>query len=205
MLFWNVAKAYTDTDFIIALDELKKASPKAADDFIVQTPSVFCKAFMNTNSRCDVIVNNMAETFNVYIVQGKAKHLIHMLEDIRHALIKRIVLKRITIEKAIDDVCPRIRVKLEKEREESRNCHPLPSRNIIFEVTHKLDSVHVDMNLGCCTYRRWDLTGVPYYHTIACSTWLKEDVEGFLHPYFKREMYLKAYGGSILPCNGEKH
>ena len=22
---------------------------------------------------------------------------------------------------------------------------------------------------------------------------------------FKREMYLKAYGGSILPCNGEKH
>ena len=39
------------------------------------------------------------------------------------------------MEKAANDVCPKTRVKLEKEREESRNFHPLPLGNIIFEVT----------------------------------------------------------------------
>ena len=51
MLFWNVAKAYNDIDFRIALDELKKAFPKVSDDFIVQNPRVFCRACMNTNSK----------------------------------------------------------------------------------------------------------------------------------------------------------
>ena len=104
MLFWNVAKAYNDTDFRIALDKLKKASPNAVDEFIIHYPRVFCRAFMNTTSKSDVIVNNMAETFNVYIVQARAKHLIYMLEDIRLALMERIVLKRTTMEKPTDDV-----------------------------------------------------------------------------------------------------
>lgn len=183
MLFWNAAKAYNDTDFKISLDELKNASPKATDDFLTHNPSVFCRAFMNTNNKCDVILNNMVETFNAYIALARAKYLIYMLEDIRLTLIERIVLKRTTIEKTTDGVCPRIRVKLEKEREESRNCHLLPSRNRIFEVTHKLDSVHVDMNLSCCTCRSSNLRGASCCHAIACSIWLKEDVEGFLHPY----------------------
>lgn len=63
----------------------------------------------------------------------------------------------------------------------------------------------MDKNLGSCTCKTSDLIGIPYYHAIACSTWLKEDVESFLHLYFKREMYLKLYGGLILPCNREKH
>ena len=90
----------------------------------------------------------MAGTFNAYIVQARTKHIIYMHQDIRLVLMERIVLKRTTMEKETDDVCPRIRVKLEKDREESRNCHPLPLGNRTFEVTHKLDSVHVDINLG---------------------------------------------------------
>jgi len=71
-------------------------------------------------------MDKMVEPFNAYMVQARAKHLIYMPEDIRIALMEKIVLKRTTMKKAADDVCPRIRVKLEKEREESRNCHPVP-------------------------------------------------------------------------------
>ena len=45
MLFWNVSKTYNDIDFRIPLDELKLASPKVANDFIVQNPRVFYRAF----------------------------------------------------------------------------------------------------------------------------------------------------------------
>ena len=48
---------------------------------------------MREDSKCDVIVNNMAETFNAYVVYARTKHLIDMLEDIRMALMERIVVK----------------------------------------------------------------------------------------------------------------
>jgi len=34
---------------------------------------------------------------------------------------------------------------------------------------------------------------------------LKKDAKIFLHPYFKKEMYLKAYEGAIRSYLGEKH
>ena len=57
-------------------------------------PKVLCRAFLKTSTKVDVIVNNLAETFNGYIINGRTKHLIHMLEDIITALMKRLVMKR---------------------------------------------------------------------------------------------------------------
>lgn len=51
-----------------------------------------------------MIVNNIAETFNAYIVQAIAKHLLFMLEDIRIALMQRIVVKRGLMENVGDEV-----------------------------------------------------------------------------------------------------
>ena len=86
----------------------------------------------------------MAETFNAYVVHVRAKHVIYMLEDIRLALMERIALKRGHIEKVDDEIFPRARERLEKERQDAKNCHPLSSENTVFEVGHKLDSLHVD-------------------------------------------------------------
>ena len=68
----------------------------------------------------------MAETFNAYIVHARAKHLIHMLEDIRVSLMERIVVERAFMEKTVDDVWPRIKFKLQKVIDEARNCFPCP-------------------------------------------------------------------------------
>jgi len=96
----------------------------------------------------------------------------------------------------------RMKAKFEKEREEPRNCNPLPSSNSIFEVTLRLDRPHVDMNAATSTCRKRDLTGLPCCHVIGCSTWLKQDVEDLLHPFFKKKKYTQVYQGAILPCQG---
>ena len=84
-------------------------------------------------------MNNMAETFNAYIVHATAECIIYMFVDIRVALMERIVIKRPLTATIEDLICPRIRTMLEKEREKSRNCFPLPSSNMTFKVAHKLE------------------------------------------------------------------
>ncbi|KAJ8424131.1 hypothetical protein Cgig2_024374 [Carnegiea gigantea] len=91
------------------------------------------RAFVREDSECYVIVNNVAENFNAYVVHVRTKHLIDMLEDIRIVLMERIVVKSSIMEASKDDICPRIRSKLEKEKEEARNCFPVSSGNKVFQ------------------------------------------------------------------------
>ena len=107
--------------------------------------------------------------------------------DIRIALMQRIIGEKGLMENASDDVRLSIQAKFEKERDESRNCNRLLSGNRVFEVTHKFDNLHVDMNVAHCSYRKWNLTGISCYHAIAYSTCLKQNAEDSLPPFFKRE------------------
>ena len=97
--------------------DLKLVSPKAKEDFLAQKPRSFYRAFMTTTYKCHYVVNNMVETFNAYIVHAGSKHLIYKLEDIRMALMEKMVVKKRTMETSEDEICPRIRSKLEKEKE----------------------------------------------------------------------------------------
>lgn len=92
--FWKIAKAYNMEDYNDALDELEQIDPAAIVAFNRYNPKVFCRAFMNTSMTSDAITNNMAETFNCYIVNARTKHLIYMLDDISSALMQSIVMKR---------------------------------------------------------------------------------------------------------------
>lgn len=49
-------------------------------------PKVLCRAYMKTETCVYVIMNNLAKTFNGYIIHARTKHLIYMLEDIEQSL-----------------------------------------------------------------------------------------------------------------------
>ncbi|KAJ8447201.1 hypothetical protein Cgig2_030432 [Carnegiea gigantea] len=95
-------------------------------------------AAVEEDSKCDVIVNNMAKTFNAYVVYIRTKHLIDMLEDIRMTLMERIVVSRDIMQASEDDTYPRIGSKLDKEKEEVRNSFPIPSSNKVFQIVNHL-------------------------------------------------------------------
>ena len=69
-------------------------------------------------------------------------------------LMERIVVKRFIMEASEDDICPRIRSKLKKEKQEVRNCFPIPAGNKVFQVKHRLDSLVVDLNQSKCTCKK---------------------------------------------------
>lgn len=205
ILFWKAAHAYNVADYNDALQKMAEVSSAAVDDFKAANPTCFCRAFIKTDTKCDVIVNNLAETFNGYIIQARTKHIIYMLEDIRSALMQRLVQKRQAMEKSTAIVCPRIQVKLNKEKEEAANCMAMPSSDILFQVNHRMDSLNVNLEKKTCTCRKWNLRGIPCCHAISCIFFLHMEAEAFVDECYLRATYLKAYNGSIPPCEGERH
>ena len=83
-----------------------------------------------THTKTDVIMNNLAETFNGYIINTRTKHLIYILENIITTLMYRLVLKRQEMDRSSDVESPRIQAKLEIEKEEVAICFPLAYKSI---------------------------------------------------------------------------
>lgn len=59
ILFWKVAHAYNVVDYNDALQKMAEVSSVVVDDFNVANPKCFCRSFLRTNTKCDVIVNNL--------------------------------------------------------------------------------------------------------------------------------------------------
>ncbi|GAV92128.1 hypothetical protein CFOL_v3_35509, partial [Cephalotus follicularis] len=72
----------------------------------------WCKAYFSTQPKCDIIDNNLAETFNGWILQDRTKAIVSMLEDIRVAIMKRIHEEKIYADKWSGDTAPRIMKKI---------------------------------------------------------------------------------------------
>ncbi|KAH9613758.1 hypothetical protein KSS87_007755 [Heliosperma pusillum] len=205
LMFWNCAKAYNEADFNEALEALREVDHKAAEAFIACRPTLFCRAFIQTHTKNDVIVNNMAETFNAYIVDARSKHVIYMLEEIRSLLMQRIMEKKTEMEASSDVVCPRVQVRLEEEKHKAAACFVLPSKPTLFQVTYGIDNLSVDLEARTCTCRKWDLTGIPCFHAVAAIFEKHGYAEDYVHDMYKREAYLQSYNLSISPCPGQRH
>lgn len=204
-LFWRAAKAYNEADYNDALEEMKKVNPLSVDAFKSYNPKVFCRRFMNTDTKVDVIVNNLAETFNGYIITARTKHLLYMLEEIRTALMQRFAVKKGEMEKSPGCLCPRIQVKLDKTTKKAADCIVVPSTTTLFQVTEKMDVLNVDMNARSCTCGVWDLTGIPCQHAVACIFFCRKNAEDFVAHWYTKETYNISYASSIPPCFGERH
>ncbi|XP_039127844.1 uncharacterized protein LOC120263931 [Dioscorea cayenensis subsp. rotundata] len=95
--FWNVAKSSSQPEMRKQLDRMKslKGGVKAAEELLERWPiSGWCLEFFNDIVKCDVIDNNMCETFNGVILDSRSKPIITMLEDIRQYVMTRVVVKR---------------------------------------------------------------------------------------------------------------
>ncbi|XP_048489808.2 uncharacterized protein LOC125491764 [Beta vulgaris subsp. vulgaris] len=205
LMFWKAAKAYSLADYNEALAEMEAENPNAVTDFKAHNSKVFCRAFLDTTTKVDVITSNLSETFNGYIINARTKHLIYLLEDIRVGLMQRLVVKRQAMEGSSAQLCPRITSRLEKEKEWAANCTPIPSTNTVFQVNHGMDSLTVDLQARSCTCKKWDLTGIPCCHAVSCIFFCHKDAEDYVSGYYTRDIYLQSYGGSIPPVVGDRH
>jgi hypothetical protein len=91
---WKAANAYTVHGFQREMEAMKKLSPAAHTYAEKIDPHMWARAFFDITPRCDLIMNNLCEFFNSYIIKARDKQIITMLEMIRKKLMKRYQKKR---------------------------------------------------------------------------------------------------------------
>ncbi|XP_039138992.1 uncharacterized protein LOC120276335 [Dioscorea cayenensis subsp. rotundata] len=168
--FWNTSRATYQPEMQKQLQIMRnvKGGTKAVEVLLERWPiSSWCLACFNDVVQCDVIDNNMCETFNGVLVETRAKPIISMLEDIRKYVMNRIVVKREYALKWDFDLGPNIVAKLEKERNKcakwhiewnGATSHEVSCDDILSQVK---ESYVVGLPNRSCSCGKWDKSGLP--------------------------------------------
>ncbi|XP_074295497.1 uncharacterized protein LOC141623303 [Silene latifolia] len=203
--FWKCVKATSKGDYECELAQLKGISKQAYDDFIRRSPEHFCKSFFKTHSCCDVVDNNMAETFNSFILLSRYKPIVSMLEDIRMALMERNRKNLELVKRFVDGVAPRISQKLEESYEQQQNCECKwngEDTQSGFEVIHNGVSHAVNIDQKTCSCRSWDLTGIPCCHGMSALLYMRIQPETTLPKWYTLQTYKQTYSNFLKPVPG---
>jgi hypothetical protein len=123
-----------------------------------------------------------------------------MFEKIRSQIQHRYYTKRKEAnEKMEGTITPKIRDKLRKYTEFSRDVEVSPATNGVFGVESHGKNYVVELNLRACSCRRWQLTGIPCSHAIACMRHYRIKPESMVSNCYSLATYMQAYGGHIFP------
>ena len=114
--FWKCARTCNEFELRAELDTLKGLN-EATYDLLMEKREVktWSLAYALETSKCDVIDNNMCETFNGLIVEARFKPIISMLEEIRVYVMRRLVKNKLAANSWKREIGARIITKLEKK------------------------------------------------------------------------------------------
>ncbi|KAM3355690.1 hypothetical protein P3S68_022403 [Capsicum galapagoense] len=179
---------------------MAKLDPKTSEWFINKPPIHWSRAFISSFSKCDVLLNNLCESFNSVILHVKDKHIWTMTKSIRIYLMSRLQKNREKMMKYCQRICSRIIVKQEKNKAKAVECFVTKSDQFHYQIEDiYIRLFSVDLKNKICSCRRWELIGIPYNHVIA-AIWIKKDEpEMYVHEYYAVKQYLKSYNPLIFP------
>lgn len=209
MHFWICARTTNQPQFLKEIETLRFKNEEAYNYLLEHwDPKYWSLAFYSDFSKCDVIDNNMCETFNGVIIEARCKPIISMLEDIRIYIMRRLVKNRQYGRNWKTEYGPRILSKLEKYRKLSTKWevdwnggryHEVFWENVYEQVK---ESFSICLSERTCSCRFWDISGVPCQHAITAIQYEGDDPVNYLNEYYKREVYLKAYEHMLHPVKG---
>lgn len=119
-LMWKAAKATYPQQWERYMQELRKVNEEAFRHLIKIPPRFWSRSRFSFNPKCDVLVNNMSETFNSVIIGPRTKPIVTMLEELRVYLMERWAENRRKVDLYEKNIMPRIMQKLKKLRGETK-------------------------------------------------------------------------------------
>ncbi|KAH0722696.1 hypothetical protein KY289_005740 [Solanum tuberosum] len=70
-VFWRIAKSTFEAEMKDNIQAMKKLGQKCLDDLLWYNLNTWCKKYFQDYSKCDVVDNNMAESFNAWILLAR--------------------------------------------------------------------------------------------------------------------------------------
>ena len=102
-------------------------------------------------------------------------------------------------------LCPKIQKKLDKYTDWAANCMVFGAGQKVFKVVSMNHSYIVDLEIETCDCKRWDLSGIPCHHAIACARNERIDPGSLVHECYSVETYKKAYAFNVKPVRDQEH
>ncbi|XP_060182039.1 uncharacterized protein LOC132611661 [Lycium barbarum] len=140
--FWRCSKAIFEVKFRSELDKMSKLGNDNCDDLLHYPEKSWVRAHFKEHSKCDVVENNMCETFNSWILSCRHKLIITMLEEIRRKIMTRQCDMIKFANTWISEISPMARLTLEDNKEMARGCKVLWNADVGFEIGEELEPEH---------------------------------------------------------------
>ncbi|XP_071916372.1 uncharacterized protein [Coffea arabica] len=203
---WKAAKATTLAKFSTKMRELAEIDIEAAKWLGTKQPIEWTRSHFRTFSKCDMLLNNICESFNSKILHAREEHIVGLMESLRHYVMTRLQQNRDMAKSKWKKLkfCPRIMKRVKKNMDMATQCFPIKSNDDDYEVGCPYGETYcVNIKERMCTCRKWDLTGIPCSHAISAIWIARKDPMDFIDQCYSVEAYLKCYANCILPVNGE--
>ncbi|WCJ40102.1 hypothetical protein M5689_021033 [Euphorbia peplus] len=103
---WAAARSTFEIGLKDKLRRLEVLDEKCVRDLMYYNIESWCRTYFKTYTKCDVVDNNMSETFNGWILAAMHKSIITMLEEIRVQVMNKIHKLREFASTWISDISP---------------------------------------------------------------------------------------------------
>ncbi|KAL3330996.1 hypothetical protein AABB24_034678, partial [Solanum stoloniferum] len=202
--FWRCAKSSFEVKFQDEMDKLDKLGNKICGDLLHYEKKTWCKAYFKEHAKCDVVENNMCETFNSWILAARHKSIITMLEEIRHKIMDRNVEMRKFVDTWISDISPMASLVLEENKDYARDCQVRFNGQFGYEILDGHYRHIIDIRKKTCTCRTWQLRGIPCQHAVLAYQHAGQDPEDHVVHWYRKNTFMKAYNYFIQPIPNMK-
>ncbi|XP_049389222.1 uncharacterized protein LOC125853550 [Solanum stenotomum] len=199
--FWRCAKASFEVKLRDEFEYLGKLGDRICEALLGYNKEYWCRALFSERSKCDVVENNMCETFNSWIVGPRHKSVISMLEDIRHKMMDRHGDMIKFVDTWIGDISPMARLILEENKEIGRTLRVNWNHDIGFEIQEGEYRHIIDMTRKTCSCRLWQLRGIPCQHAVCALYHIGQEPEDYVEHWYKKDTFLRAYKYFLQPIS----
>ncbi|KAG5629524.1 hypothetical protein H5410_001241 [Solanum commersonii] len=193
-LLKRIAKSTFEAELKDNIQAMKKLGKECLDDLLWFNLDTWCNKYFQDYSKCDVVDNNMAESFNAWILPVRYKTIITMLEEIRVKMMKIIGDLREFSNTWITDISHMSLKILQENIEEERG----------FEIKHHGFTHTVDVVSRSCSCRSWQLRGIPCPLGVVALHYKELEPINFVASCYSKETYLNTYVHFIQLMNNMK-
>ncbi|XP_071699627.1 uncharacterized protein [Rutidosis leptorrhynchoides] len=173
-------------------------------------PKHWSKSHFTGRAHSDVLLSNMCEVLNRWLVDARDKPIITCLEFVREYLMKRIVNVINRMSKCQGPLTPAATKIFEGNQKDAHKLTVLWNGDGKYQVNGPHgEQVVVDIVNKVCACRRWELTGIPCKHVVVVlwnMSRVNDETVGPLESWVHRVHWLdtwkNTYNYKINPVNG---
>jgi hypothetical protein len=118
---WGETRAQNEIQFKYYLFVIKDMHGEASDYIDKIDQKMWSRHAFRTTSCSDILLNNIAESFNAWILEAREQPILTCFESIRRQIMSRFNQKKAGAAIATNVTCPKIMKKIERNKSDARN------------------------------------------------------------------------------------